>query len=400
MELTRIAGTPIKPSRQPRVAIIHDWLVIYGGAERVLRQLIALFPDAEIFAVVDFFSDEDRAKLFGKRARTSFIQKLPFARTKYRNYLPLMPVAVEQFDLSSFDMVISSSHAVAKGVLTGPDQRHICYCHTPMRYAWDLQHQYLQQHGLANGRTRILARWMLHYVRMWDARTANGVDLFIANSAYVARRIKKIYGRDATVVYPPVDVAACTVGIEKENFYLAASRLVPYKRIDLIVAAFAAMPEKRLVVIGDGPEMARIRKLAGPNVSLLGFQNDAVLLDHLGRARAFIFAAEEDFGILPVEAQACGTPVIAFGKGGALETVVGLNNTIGAKPTGVFFDEQTVPALLSAIARFEAAPFDPHACRSWAEGFNEKMFRAALQEIAGAAYDDHHAGAGANAVSR
>lgn len=388
MELTRIAGRPIKPSRHPRVAIIHDWLVVYGGAERCLRQLIALFPDAELFAIVDFFSEEDRAKLFGKHARTSFIQKLPFAKTKYRSYLPLMPVAVEQFDLSGFDLVISSSHAVAKGVLTGPDQRHICYCHTPMRYAWDLQHQYLQHHGLAKGRTRILARWMLHYIRLWDARTANGVDLFMANSAYVARRIKKIYGRDATVVYPPVDVAACTLGIEKENFYLAASRMVPYKRIDLIVAAFAAMPEKRLVVIGDGPEMARIRKLAGPNVSLLGFQTDEVLLHHLQRARAFVFAAEEDFGILPVEAQACGTPVIAFGKGGALETVVGLNNAIGAQPTGVFFDEQTVPALVGAIARFEAARFDPQACRARAEGFGEEMFRAALQNIAGLAYDD------------
>jgi len=381
LELTRIAGTPIKPRHRPRVAIIHDWLVVYGGAERVLRQLIALFPEAEVFAVVDFFSDQDRTKIFGKRARTSFIQKLPFAKTKYRNYLPLMPVAVEQFDLSGFDLVISSSHAVAKGVLTGPDQRHICYCHTPMRYAWDLQHQYLQQHGLANGRTRILARWMLHYVRLWDARTANGVDLFMANSAYVARRIKKIYGRDATVVYPPVDVAACTISVEKENFYLAASRLVPYKRIDLIVEAFAAMPEKRLVVIGDGPEMTRIRKLASPNISLLGFQNDQVLLDHLQRARAFVFAAEEDFGMLPVEAQACGTPVIAFGKGGALETVIGWGNPAGAAPTGVFFSAQTVDSLAAAVALFETVSISAEACRSRAGHFSVEAFHTGWLDI-------------------
>ncbi len=377
MELTRIAGTLIQPARRPRIAIVHDWLVVYGGAERCLRQLIALFPDAEVFAIVDFFSDEDRAALFGKRATTSFIQKLPFAKTKYRNYLPLMPLAIEQFDLSGFDLVISSSHAVAKGVLTGPGQKHICYCYTPIRYAWDFQHQYLRESRMTRGLKSAVARLALHYIRMWDSRTAHGVDRFVAISGYIAGRIRKTYGRDAEVLYPPVDLEAFPVRRDKSDFYLAASRLVPYKRVDLIVEAFAAMPGKRLVVIGDGPEMARIRKLAPANVTLLGFQADAVLLDHLQRARAFVFAAEEDFGLLPVEAQACGTPVIAFGKGGVGETVIGLDNPAGHAPTGVFFDAQTVASIMKAVALFETVDISADVCRSRAGHFSVVAFQTA-----------------------
>ncbi len=381
MELTRITGTPIKPAPRRRVAIVHDWLVVYGGAERCLRQLIGLFPDAELFAIVDFFSDEDRARLFGKRAHTSFIQKLPLARTKYRNYLPLMPLAIEQFDLSAFDIVISSSHAVAKGVLTGPNQQHICYCYTPIRYAWDFQHQYLRESRMTSGLRSAIARLALHYIRMWDSRTAHGVDRFVAISGYIAGRIRKAYGRDAEVLYPPVDLEAFALRRDKSDFYLAASRLVPYKRVDLIVEAFAAMPRKRLVVIGDGPEMGRIRKLARANVTLLGFQNDAVLLDHLQRARAFVFAAEEDFGLLPVEAQACGTPVIAFGRGGAGESVIGLDNPAGHAPTGVFFNAQTIPALVEAVELFETVTISPDACRRQAEAFSISAFSAAWLDL-------------------
>ncbi len=365
-----------------RVAIVHDWLVVLGGGEGVLRELIALFPDCDLFAMVDYLSDEDRARLFGKRTMTSFIQKLPFAKTKYRGYLPLMPIAVEQFDLSAYDLVISSSHAVAKGVITGPDQIHICYCHSPIRYAWDLQHQYLRQAGLTRGLKSLSARVILHYIRIWDLRTANGVDQFIANSAYIARRIKKIYRREAVVVHPPVDAGRFTARLDKEDFYFTASRLVPYKRVDLIVEAFANMPQRRLIVIGDGPEMARIRKFTAPNISLLGYQPHAVLRDHLQRARAFVFAAEEDFGILPVEAQACGTPVIAFGKGGALETVIGPNDAQGRAQTGVFFGEQTVAAVIDAVARFEASSIGPADCRARAENFSIEAFRAAIGRIA------------------
>jgi glycosyltransferase involved in cell wall biosynthesis len=252
--------------RPPRVAIIHEWLVMYAGSERALGGLLSLYPDADLYALVDFLDDEDRAKLYNKRAKTSFLQRMPLVRTAYRNYLPLMPMAIEQFDLSSYDLVISNSHAAAKGVITGPNQRHICYCHSPARYAWDLQHQYLSQSRLTGGIKSALARMILHYIRLWDTRTAPGVDLFVGNSAYIARRIQKVYGRPAAVVHPPVDIDAFPLRLEKEDFYLAASRMVPYKRLDLIVEAFAAMPDKKLVVIGDGPEMGRIRRLATPTI--------------------------------------------------------------------------------------------------------------------------------------
>ena len=356
-----------------RIAVVHEWLVTYAGSEQVLGEILALFPDADLFAVVDFLSDEDRTKLSGKQAKTTFIQRLPFASRGYRIYLPLMPMAIEQLDLSAYDIIISSSHAVAKGALTGPDQLHICYCHTPIRYAWDLQHQYLREASLTRGIKSLLARLILHYIRLWDARTVNGVDHFIANSAYVARRIKKVYRRDAKVIHPPVDLEMFTMHEAKEDFYLAASRMVPYKRIDLIVEAFSSTPERKLVVIGDGPEMPRIRGLAGPNVSFLGYQKTAVLKDYLQRARAFVFAAEEDFGIMPLEAQACGTPVIAFGRGGVLETVVGQSET----PTGVFFHSQTVPSLLEAIRYFETLLIKPETCRKWAENFSTATFRDA-----------------------
>jgi glycosyltransferase involved in cell wall biosynthesis len=364
-----------------RVAIVHEWLDSFAGSERVIRELLILYPDADLFAVVDFMTDEDRARLFGKRATTTFIQRLPFARKKFRAYLPLMPLAIEQLDLSAYDLVISSNHAVAKGVLTGPDQMHICYCHTPIRYAWDLQHQYLREAGLTRGIKSVIARVMLHFIRLWDSRTASGVDQFIANSSYVARRIKKIYGREAVVIHPPVDIEAFPLRTQKDDFYLTASRMVPYKRMDLIISAFASMPQKRLVVIGDGPEMAKIRRLATPNITILGYQGDPVLRDHLQRARAFVFAAEEDFGILPVEAQACGTPVIAFGRGGALDSIIGLDNFAGPPSTGVFFFDQSAAAIAAAVEKFEAAAIDPRACRAQAEQFSAARFRAKIAKL-------------------
>ncbi|WP_009907329.1 glycosyltransferase family 4 protein, partial [Burkholderia thailandensis] len=352
---------------------VHDWLVTYAGAERVLEQIVACFPDADLFGLVDFL--DDRTFLRGKPVTTSFIQKLPYARTKYRSYLPLMPLAIEQLDVSAYDLVISSSHAVAKGILTGPDQVHVSYVHSPIRYAWDLQHQYLEQSQLTRGVKSALARLILHYIRNWDVRTSNSVDRFVANSAFIARRIHKVYQRDAAVVFPPVDVDAFTLSTHKEDFYLTASRMVPYKKIDLIVDAFAQMPERRLVVIGDGPDMRKIRAKAAPNVEIMGYQPFPVLQDRMRRAKAFVFAAEEDFGISVVEAQACGTPVIAFGKGGALETV--RDATSHERPTGVFFDEQSARAIVAAVDDFERAParFKPEDCRANAERFSTAHFR-------------------------
>ena len=361
-----------------KVAIVHDWLVTYAGAERVLEQMLLCFPEADLFAIVDTLAPGERKFILDKPVQTSFIQKLPFARKKYRQYLPLMPLAIEQFDLSAYDLVISSSHAVAKGVLTGPDQLHLCMCYSPMRYAWDLQHQYLRESGLDHGLKGWLAKAMLHRIRIWDARTANGVDEFIAISDFIARRIAKVYRRDSTVIYPPVDTGAFTLHAEKEDFYFTASRMVPYKKIDLIVEAFSAMPDKRLIVIGDGPDFAKIKAKAGSNVQLLGQQPFSVLCNHMQRARAFVFAAEEDFGIAPVEAQSCGTPVIAFGKGGALETIRGLDTNL---PTGVFFNEQSTACLIEAVSVFESERerIFPTACRDNAQRFSVAAFRQQFQ---------------------
>jgi glycosyltransferase involved in cell wall biosynthesis len=389
---------------EPRVAIVHEWLVNYAGSERVTEQLLRMYPGADLFAVVDFLSDSERtAFLGGRRARTTFIQNLPGARKHFRAYLPLMPMAVEQHDLSAYDIVISSSHAVAKGVLTGANQLHISYVHSPIRYAWDLQHQYLEEAGLTQGLKASAAKAILHYMRLWDQRTAHGVDHFVANSQFIARRIAKTYGRKAQVIYPPVDIQAFTPTEAKDDFYLTASRFVPYKKVPLIVQAFRAMPTRQLVVIGEGPEFARAKALAAgaPNVKLLGFQPAEELRQYMQRARAFVFAAEEDFGIVPVEAQACGTPVIAYARGGALETVRGLGSAPDA--TGLFFDAQTSAAIVDAVERFEAHAqrFHAAACRANAECFSIQRFTDEMRALVDAAWRDHLAGpAGARSASR
>ena len=357
-----------------KVAIIHDWLTLKGGAEACLHEFLDLYPQADLFCVVDFLPDAERGFLKGHRITTSFVQGLPGARKHYRTYLPLMPLAVEQFDVTGYDLVISSTASVAKGVITGPDQLHIAYTHSPMRYAWDLQHQYLAEANMTRGLKGGIARLILHYMRIWDLRTANGVDHFIANSSFIARRIRKAYGRSATVIYPPVDLSRFTLQETKEEFYVTVSRMVPYKRIPLIVEAFRLLPNKRLVVIGDGPEMPAVRAAAGPNVTILGKQPDAVVVSHLQQAKAFLFAAEEDFGIAPLEAQACGTPVIAYGKGGVLETIRGRQ---GPKRTGVFFPEQTPKAIAAAVAELEAQEnaIAPAECRANVERFAVNRFR-------------------------
>jgi glycosyltransferase involved in cell wall biosynthesis len=375
-----------------RVAIVHEWLVSYAGSERVVQHLLTIFPQADLYCVVDFLTDAERTCILGgRKTKTTFIQGLPGARTNFRSYLPLMPLAIEQLDLSSYDIVISSSHAVAKGVLTGPDQLHVSYVHSPIRYAWDLQHQYLDESGMTTSAKGWLARAILHYMRMWDERTAHGVDSFIANSDFIARRITKVYRRSAQVVYPPVDTESFSYRHDKEPFYLTASRMVPYKRVPLIVEAFTNMPDKRLVVIGDGPDLVRARAAAGPNVELLGYQPTAVLREYMARAKAFVFAAEEDFGITLVEAQACGTPVIAYGKGGALEIIQGLGRA--SEPTGVFFEAQTIDAIVDATKTFElnGACFEPYTCRLNAERFSTPRFVREMTDLIEQAWSTHRA---------
>jgi len=363
-----------------KTAVLHDWLLTYAGADRVLEQILACYPTAELFSLVNFLPAEQRAFILNKTVHTSFLQHLPLAQRWFRKCLPLLPFAVEQFDLSSYDLVITSSHSVAKGAITGPDQLHICYCYSPMRYAWDLQHQYLEESGLDRGVAGWFARWMLHKARIWDARTVNGVDEFVAISNFIARRIWKVYRRKATVIYPPVDIDSFELKREKGDFYLTVSRLVPYKRVGLIVEAFNRMPEKKLVVIGTGSNFKSIKAIARENITMMGFQDFEVLRQYMQGARAFVFAAEEDFGISVVEAQACGTPVIAFGKGGVLEIVRGPSES---EPTGMFFQEQTADAIIESIRNFEqdSTRFDPAACRKNACRFSIQRFRKEFTEF-------------------
>ncbi|HSW94129.1 MAG TPA: glycosyltransferase family 4 protein [Gammaproteobacteria bacterium] len=362
-----------------KIAIVCDWLVTYAGAERVLEELLVSFPEADLFAVVDFLAPEDRHFLQNKPVKTTFIQKLPFAKKQYRSYLGLMPLAIEQLDVSAYDLILSSSHAVAKGIITGPNQLHISYVHSPMRYAWDLQHQYLKESGLDKGIKGYFAKRLLHKMRLWDQRTANGVDYFIANSHYIARRISKAYRREADVIYPPVKTHLFKPAGKKEDFYVTASRMVPYKKIDLIVESFAQLPDKKLIVIGDGPEMGKVKSKATANIHIMGYQPTDVLVDTLQRANAFIFAAEEDFGMIAVEAEACGTPVIAYGKGGALETVKGLDQP---NPTGLFFPKQDAASICEAVKAFEAHrdQFTTENCVACAAQFSPAIFRKKIKE--------------------
>jgi len=371
--------------------VIHDWLVTYAGAERALEQILTLYPDADLFSLVDFLTDQQRAFILHKKASTSFIQKLPFARKRYRSYLPLMPLAIEQFDLSSYDLVISSSYAVAKGVLTNAGQLHVCYCYSPMRYAWDLHHQYLRETGLNRGIRGFIAQTVLHYMRMWDYIAANRVDHYLAISRYVAGRIRKTYNREATVIYPPVDTDTFVPLEGGKDYYLTASRMVPYKKIDLIAEAFSGMPDKKLIIIGEGPDFQKIRSKAGRNIELIGYQPAPVMKEYMQKARAFVYAADEDFGIVAVEAQACGTPVIAYGKGGSLETVIPLGNAEHSSPTGVFYSEQTIESLQNAVFLFEKNQdeFQGKHIRQNALRFNEARFKKEFKDFIDRALKQH-----------
>ena len=365
-----------------QVTFVHDWLTAYAGAEKVLEAAIELYPNAPIYTLVYEPTNFKNSLIAEHPIYTSFIERLPMGRSKYRTYLPLMPLAIEQFDLSDYDIIISSSHAVAKGVLVRADQLHISYIHTPIRYAWDLQFQYLKDSGLERSLKSAIARLILHYLRIWDAISINRVDVLVANSRYVARRIWKVYRRSAKVIYPPVDVERFTPRNQREDFYLTLSRFVPYKKIDLIVKAFTKLGAP-LVVIGDGPDFEKVKRHAGPNVKLLGHQPDSVVKNYLERCKAFVFAADEDFGIAPVEAQAGGAPVIAYGKGGVTETVI-------PGETGIFFQEQTVESLIEAVKQVESGKytFDPERIRRNAERFSKSRFQREFSELVDRAWSE------------
>jgi len=358
-----------------RIAVVHDWLIDYAGAERVLAEILHCFPQADLFSLIDRMPAAERAPIGERRARTTFLQGMPGVVSHLKYYLPLMPFAVEQLDVTGYDLVISNSHAVAKGVIVSPDALHIGYVCSPMRYAWDQQFAYLRGERLESGVKGAVVRWLLHWLRVWDHRSAAGVDHFVADSHFVARRILKAYRRDAEVIYPPVDTSRFCPGADRGDGFVTVSRLMAYKRVDVLVQAFADMPDRRLLVIGDGPEYARLKAMAPPNVEMAGHLPGGAVREHMQKARAFLFASIEDFGIAPVEALACGTPVIALRRGGAAETCTGLE---GDRPTGVFFEEQSAAAVAAAVNLFEenAARIVPAACRARAEQFSTERFRS------------------------
>lgn len=361
---------------QLKTAIIHEWLVNYAGSEKVLESFTNIWPDADVYTLVEFLDDDLRKTILkGKHPKTSFIQHLPYAKKQHRKYLPLFPKAIESFNLSKYDLIISSSHAVAKGVKTKKDQLHICYCHTPMRYIWDEAEYYLSEANLDRGIKGIISKMIMNYLRKWDLNSVNNVNYFIANSKHIAKKIKRIYNRESDVIYPPVDVNKFSLVTQKEDFYLTASRLVPYKRIDLIVDAFAKMLDKKLIVIGSGPEKEKILAKATPNVDVIGYQDFESLKDYMQKAKAFVFAAEEDFGIIVVEAMACGTPVIAGNFGGTAESVI---NGV----TGILFEKQNVSSIVDAVKKFDliSHSINYKAVREHSELFSRDNFERNIKD--------------------
>lgn len=369
----------------PRVALVHDWLTGMRGGERCLEVFCDLFPDADLFTLLHVPGSVSPV-IEARRIVTSFIQRMPDARRRYRHYLPLFPAAIRGLDLSGHDLVLSSSHAVAKGARVPSGALHVCYCFTPMRYVWDLYDEYFgPRAGLA---TRLLMPPVAAALRRWDRRTAAGVRHFVAISRFVADRIRRAYGRQADVIYPPVDVSRFRVEESAGDFYLAVSALTPYKRVDLAVEA-ANRLGRRLVIVGTGPEEARLRALAGPTVELLGWRDDAETAELYARCRALLFPAIEDFGITPLEAMAAGRPVIALGQGGALETVVPPGG--GEPATGLFFERQTAESLAATIRLFESGSvrFEPKVLRRRAEAFDRPLFAERMERYLAARWQEH-----------
>lgn len=356
-----------------RVAIVHDWFHIEGGAESVVRSLLNIYPEADFFSIVDFYTDEQRKKILdGKSATYTFIQRLPFAKKYFQHYLFLFPLAIESLDLRKYDLIISSSHAVAKGVITSPHQLHICYMHTPMRYAWDMYFPYVEEHQMKGFKVKLFA-YVLHKIRVWDVVSSNRVDHFIANSSFVQKRISKYYRRDSRVIFPPVDTSRFYLYKEKEEFYFTASRLVPYKKIKMIVKAFVKNG-KQLIVAGSGADLKDIEIMATDNITVLGRISDEKMIELMKKAKAFVFAAHEDFGIIPVEAMLCGTPVIAYGEGGIKDTMID-------GVTGVLYQEQTVDAINHAVDKFETMTFDFEKISYHASAFSRKRFEQEIKSF-------------------
>jgi glycosyltransferase involved in cell wall biosynthesis len=350
-----------------KVAIVHEWLLGMTGSEKVVEALCELFPQATLFCLI--YNKKNLSETINKmKIKPSFVQYLPFAMTKYRYYLPLFPYAIEQFDLRDYDLVISSNHCVAKGVITKPKTLHICYCHTPMRYGWEFYFEYF-----GNSKLNSIISFFMNYIRIWDVVSSNRVDYFIANSRAVAARINKHYRREATLIYPPIDTSIYRPDSKDENFFLIVSRLVPYKRIDIAIKAFNEL-KLPLIIIGDGPELKKLKKMANSNIEFKGKQDTKIISKFYAQCKALVFPGEEDFGMVPIEAQAAGRPVIAYKAGGALETIIdGI--------TGIFFEEQTHESLIQAIRKFETIKFDKEKIRTHALKFDKAIFKEKMKEF-------------------
>ncbi len=355
-----------------RVALIHDWLYTKGGAEKVLEAFIEIFPNADLFTLVCHLPENERGFLKNVKINTSFLQNIPLSKKYFKHFLPLFPMAIESFDLRDYDLVISSSYAVAKGVLSTPEQIHISYCHSPIRYAWDMYHTYIKEHNI-KGVKGAFIKYTLHKIRIWDVISSNRVDYFIANSNFVKKRISKFYKRDSTVINPFADTEKFKFFAKKEDFYLTASRLVPYKKVKLIVKAFNKN-KKKLIVIGEGEELKEIKKIAKKNVEVLGYREDRELIYYMQRAKAFVYAALEDFGIVPIEALSCGTPVICYARGGVLDSVKN-------KINGIFFYDQSIEAINRAIEDFEKSEFDYEKISKDAQKFSKENFKKEIKNF-------------------
>ncbi len=352
-----------------KVAFIHDWFTIPAGAEKVATEVIDLIQPHGVFALFNFMDFKSLHKITqGRGVKTSFLQQIPQARQHYRHLAPFYPRAIANIDVSKFDILISSSWMAAKGISKAPHQIHVSYCHTPMRFAWDMEETYLTKYGLNSGIKKFFAKAMIKRLKKWDARTAKDVDFFIANSNFVAKRIQRAYGRKSTVIYPPVDTKRFALKEHKEDYYFTAARLVDYKNIELIIQAFSKLPKHRLVIAGTGPMEGYLKKMAPPNVTFAGWVHDDELVKLMQNAKAFVNASIEDFGIAGLEAQSCGTPVIALGKGGYLETVI-------ENHTGMFFKREHPEVLVDTILRFERHSFDPYDIRRNAKRFDKEVFR-------------------------
>ena len=380
------------------IALVHEWFTprSAGGAENVVQVIDDLLTEIssqpDLFSLVNGENLLKNSWLFKRKVKTSFIQKLPFGISHVQQYLPLLPFAIEQIDLEGYPLVISSSHLVAKGVLTSPDQLHISYVHTPVRYAWDQMNIYLKRSFLRRIGLGPLIRWQLHTLRQWDQLSSSRVDYLLANSNFTARRIKKFWRRHSEVLHPPVNVDRFKWNKPREDFYLSVCRLVPNKRVDLVVRAFNKL-KLPLVVVGDGVEKAHLKNLAGPTVQILGFQSQENIQNLMSKCRAFVYAGIEDFGIAPVEAMASGAPVIGFGKGGILDTVKCFNSNSEKGATGLLFHDQTVKSLVEAIEFFKEKQLwrdlKSELIRDWSNSFSQDSFKKRFEKIINRAWREH-----------